>query len=66
MTVTRTGIDDEGNLVTAALSGVFDTNGHEFKTYCVDDLTDGAINRAVVSINLKTDDFRVDWSEIDR
>ena len=66
MTGTGTGIDDEGNLVTAALNGVFDRNGHEFKIYCVDDLTDGAINLAVVSINLKTDDFRVDWSEIDR
>ena len=66
MTGTGTGIDDEGNLVTASLNGVFDRNGHEFKIYCVDELTDGAINLAVVSINLKTDDFRVDWSEIDR
>ena len=66
MTGTASAIDDEGNLVTAALNGVFDRTGHEIKIYCVDDLTDGAINLAVVSMNLKTDDFRVDWSEIDR
>jgi hypothetical protein len=52
--------------VTAALNGVFDRKGHEIKIYCVDDLADGAINLAVVSMNLKTDDFQVHWSEIDR
>ena len=66
MTGTASAIDDDGNLVTAALNGVFDRNGHEIKIYCVDDLTDGAINLAVVSMNLKTDDFQVHWSEIDR
>tara|TARA_B100000674_G_C37712568_1_gene855868 strand:- start:251 stop:637 length:387 start_codon:yes stop_codon:yes gene_type:complete len=66
MTGTASAIDDDGNLVTAALSGVFDRNGHEIKIYCVDDLADGAINLAVVSMNLKTDDFQVHWSEIDR
>ena len=29
MTGTGTGIDDEGNLVTASLNGVFDRNGHK-------------------------------------
>ena len=66
MAGTASAIDDDGNLVTAALNGVFDRNGHEIKIYCVDDLTDGAINLAVVSMNLKTDDFQVHWSEIDR
>ena len=66
MTGTASAIDDDGNLVTAALNGVFDRNGHEMKIYCVDDLADGAINLAVVSMNLKTDDFQVHWSEIDR
>ena len=66
MTGTASAIDDDGNLVTAALSGVFDRNGHEIKIYCVDDLADGTINLAVVSMNLKTDDFQVHWSEIDR
>ena len=66
MTGTASAIDDDGNLVTAALNGVFDRNGHEIKIYCVDDLADGAINLAVVSMNLKTDDFQVHWSEIDR
>ena len=41
-------------------------NGHEIKIYCVDDASDGSINLAVVSMNMKTDDFRVDWSQIDR
>ena len=66
MTGTASAIDDDGNLVSAALNGVFDRNGHEIKIYCVDDLADGAINLAVVSMNLKTDDFQVHWSEIDR
>ena len=66
MTGTASAIDDDGNLVTASLNGVFDRNGHEIKIYCVDDLADGAINLAVVSMNLKTDDFQVHWSEIDR
>ena len=66
MTGTASAIDDDGNLVTAALNGVFDRNGHEIKIYCVDDLADGTINLAVVSMNLKTDDFQVHWSEIDR
>ena len=66
VTGTASAIDDDGNLVTAALNGVFDRNGHEIKIYCVDDLADGAINLAVVSMNLKTDDFQVHWSEIDR
>ena len=66
MTGTASAIDDDGNLVTAALNGVFDRNGHEIRIYCVDDLADGAINLAVVSMNLKTDDFQVHWSEIDR
>ena len=66
MTGTASAIDADGNLVTAALNGVFDRNGHEIKIYCVDDLADGAINLAVVSMNLKTDDFQVHWSEIDR
>ena len=66
MTGTASAIDDDGNLVTAALNGVFDRKGHEIKIYCVDDLADGAINLAVVSMNLKTDDFQVHWSEIDR
>ena len=66
MTGTASAIDDDGNLVTAALNGVFDRNGHEIKIYCVDDLADGAINLAVVTMNLKTDDFEVHWSEIDR
>ena len=66
MTGTASAIDDDGNLVTAALNGVFDRNGHEMKIYCVDDLADGAINLAVVSMNLKTDDFQVHWSEIER
>lgn len=66
MTGTASAIDDDGNLVTAALNGVFDRNGHEIKIYCVDDLADGAINLAVVSMDLKTDDFQVHWSEIDR
>ena len=66
MTGTASAIDDDGNLVTAALNGVFDRNGHKIKIYCVDDLADGAINLAVVSMNLKTDDFQVHWSEIDR
>ena len=66
MTGTASAIDDDGNLVTAALNGVYDRNGHEFKIYCVDDATDGSINLAVVSMNMKTDDFRIDWSQIDR
>ena len=66
MSGTASAIDDDGNLVTAALNGVFDRKGHEIKIYCVDDLADGAINLAVVSMNLKTDDFQVHWSEIDR
>ena len=66
MTGIASAIDDDGKLVTAALNGVFDRNGHEIKIYCVDDLADGAINLAVVSMNLKTDDFQVHWSEIDR
>ena len=66
MTGTASAIDDDGNLVTASLNGVFDRNGHEIRIYCVDDLADGAINLAVVSMNLKTDDFQVHWSEIDR
>ena len=66
MTGTASAIDDDGNLVTAALNGVFDRNGHVIQIYCVDYLADGAINLAVVSMNLKTDDFQVHWSEIDR
>ena len=66
MTGTASAIDDDGNLVTAALNGVYDRNGHEFKIYCVDDATDGSINLSVVSMNMKTDDFRIDWSQIDR
>ena len=66
MTGTASAIDDDGNLVTAALNGVYDRSGHEFKIYCVDDATDGSINLAVVSMNMKTDDFRIDWSQIDR
>ena len=66
MTGTASAIDEGGNLATGALNGVYDRNGHEIKIYCVDDVTDGAINLAVVSMNLKTGDFRVDFSEIDR
>ena len=66
MTGAASAIDDDGNLVTAALNGVYDRNGHEIKIYCVDDASDGSINLAVVSMNMKTDDFRVDWSQIDR
>ena len=66
MTGAASAIDDDGNLVTASLNGVYDRNGHEIKIYCVDDATDGSINLAVVSMNMKTDDFRIDWSQIDR
>ena len=66
MTGIASAIDDEGALANAALNGVYDRNGHEIKIYCMDDLTDGAINLAVVTMNLKTDDFRIDWAEIDR
>ena len=40
--------------------------GTKLKFNCVDDASDGSINLAVVSMNMKTDDFRVDWSQIDR
>ena len=66
MTGTGTGIDDEGNLVTASLNGVFDRSGPSLKTSCVGDLTDRAISWAGVSITVKTDYSRVDRSEIDR
>lgn len=66
MTGIASAIDDEGTLANASLNGVYDRNGHEIKIYCMDDLTDGAINLAVVTMNLKTDDFRIDWAEVDR
>ena len=47
MTGAASAIDDDGNLVTAALNGVYDRNGHEIKIYCVDDAFDGSINLAV-------------------
>ena len=40
--------------------------GHEIKIYCVEDVANGAINSAVASMNLKTDDFEVHCSEIGR
>ena len=64
MTGTGVGIDDEGKLETGALNGVWKRNGHEIKIYCVDDISDGNLNAAVVTLNLKTDALRVDWSQI--
>jgi hypothetical protein len=66
MTGTASAIDEDGYLATGALNGVYDQNGHEIKIYCIDDVADGPINVALVSMNLKTDDFRVDFLEIDR
>ena len=54
MTGNASAIDDSGQLNTAILSGVFDRSGHEMKIYCVDDISDGNINLAVVQIDLRS------------
>ena len=64
MTGTGMGIDEDGNLEIGALNGVWKRNGHEIKIYCVDDISDGNLNAAVVVLNLKSDSLRVDWSQI--
>ena len=66
MTGNASAIDDDGELNTASLSGVYDRNGHEMKVYCVDDISDGNINVAVVTINFKTSKVEVVWSQLDR
>ena len=58
------GIDEDGNLEIGALNGVWKRNGHEIKIYCVDDISDGNLNAAVVVLNLNSDSLRVDWSQI--
>jgi hypothetical protein len=64
MTGIGNGIDDDGELNTGALNGVWKRKGHDIKIYCMDDVSDGNLNAAVVSLNLKDDSFRVDWSQI--
>ena len=66
MTRNASAIDEDGELNTASLSGVYDRNGHEMKTYCVDDISDGNINVAVVTMNVKTSKVEVVWSQLDR
>ena len=66
MTGNASAIDDSGQLNTAILSGVFDRSGHAMKIYCVDDISDGNINLAVVQIDLRSGKIRVDWSQLDR
>ena len=66
MTGFGNGIDDDGDLAIETLSGVWDRKGHEITIYCMDDISDGNLNVAVVKLNLKDDNFRVDWSQIAR
>ena len=57
-------IDDEGVSNTAALQGVWKRTGHVMKIYCLDDISDGNIHLAVVSIDFRDDSIRVDFSRI--
>ena len=66
MTGFGNGIDDDGELAMGTLSGVWDRKGHEIIIYCMDDISDGNLNVAVVKLNLRDDNFRVDWSQIAR
>ena len=66
MTGIGNGIDDDGELAIGALNGVWERKGHEITMYCMDDISDGNLNVAVVRLNLKDDNFRVDWSQIAR
>ena len=66
MTGNASAIDDDGKLNTASLSDVYDRNGHEMTIYCVDDISDGNINVAVVTMNFKTSKVEVVWSQLDR
>tara|TARA_B100001996_G_scaffold74152_1_gene54748 strand:+ start:1141 stop:1524 length:384 start_codon:yes stop_codon:yes gene_type:complete len=66
MTGIGNGIDDDGELAIGSLNGVWERKGHEITMYCMDDISDGNLNVAVVRLNLKDDNFRVDWSQIAR
>ena len=57
-------IDDEGVSNTAALQGVWKRTGHVMKIYCLDDISDGNIHLAVVSIDFRDDSIRVDFSQM--
>jgi|TARA_B110000261_G_scaffold158556_1_gene195047 hypothetical protein len=57
-------IDDDGVSNTAALHGVWKRTGHQIKIYCIDDISDGMINLAVVSIDLREDSIKVDFSRV--
>ena len=54
--------NDGGN--TAALHGVWKRTGHQMKIYCMDDISDGMIHLAVVSIDFRADSIKVDFSRI--
>jgi hypothetical protein len=60
-----TGIDGNGNMNTGNLNGVYRRKGNIIKIYCVDDITDGNVNIAVVDIDLKSGKIVVKWSQID-
>ena len=57
-------IDDDGASNTAALHGVWKRTGHQMKIYCMDDISDGMIHLAVVSIDFRADSLKVDFSRI--
>jgi|TARA_B100001245_G_scaffold222102_1_gene193981 hypothetical protein len=57
-------IDDDGASNTAALHGVWKRTGHQMKIYCMDDISDGMIHLAVVSIDFRADSIKVDFSRI--
>ena len=57
-------IDDEGVSNTAALQGVWKRTGHVMKIYCFDNISDGYISLAVVSIDFRDDSIRVDFSRM--
>jgi hypothetical protein len=57
-------IDDDGVSNTAALHGVWKRTGHQMKIYCIDDISDGMINLAVVSIDFQDDSIKVDFSRV--
>ena len=59
-------IDDNGEENSAALHGVWERKGHALKIYCVDDISDGKIHLAVVTINLRDETLRVDFSRVAR
>ncbi len=61
-----TAIAEDGTEATAVLSGVWDRQGHLAKIYCFDDISDGHIHLAVVSINFKDESLRVDFSRVKR